>query len=186
MTNCSTAFAKPKWMGGDPDLAKLRSCLKGAGISFSTDRPFGGGSGPTCMDCWTDDIMCDANKCKLACIGKFLNPNNTGDFAGCLKCDEEKCGPGFIKCAGANRRSSGIFSDIARASDQVCDQGWFYGCSQCHKACAKGDTACAAACDKDGGVCRLSGKAAAPVMPAPPARQEGGERRGWFKARLVS
>ena len=99
--------------------------------------------------------MCDANKCKLACINKFINPNNTGDLSKCLQCDESKCGPGFIKCAGANRRSSGIFSDITRAVNQICDVGWFYACSECHKAC-EGNTSCSAACDKAGGVCHLA------------------------------
>ena len=28
--------------------------------------------------------------------------------------DERLCGPGFLECAGANRRQSGIVSDIGR------------------------------------------------------------------------
>lgn len=44
----------------------------------------------------------------------------------CLKCDEDHCGPAFIKCAGANRRSSGIVSDIKRPPYQECTSGMYY------------------------------------------------------------
>ena len=145
MTKCSTAFAKPKILGGSHDLDELRACLRAHGITFS-DVPFGE-NGPTCMDCWTDNIMCDSNQCKWDCIEKFFDPNNDGKYAKCLKCDETHCGPAFIKCAGANRRSSGIISDIDRAQDQVCTVGHFIGCSHCHGNC-KNDTACNAKCEQ--------------------------------------
>merc|ERR1712228_571785 len=86
------------------------------------------------MDCWTDNIMCTANSCKDKCWIKFFNAENKkteidGDIgafdfnAKCLRCDEENCGPEFIKCAGANRRSAGIESDIARPENQKCKAG---------------------------------------------------------------
>ena len=53
----------------------------------------------------------------------------------------------LIKCAGANRRSAGILSDIDRKSDEVCEVGHYWTCSQCHKACSKGDEACNAKCE---------------------------------------
>ena len=39
------------------------------------------------MDCWTDNIMCDATQCSTDpdYIRKFINPSNTGAYAGCLK-----------------------------------------------------------------------------------------------------
>jgi hypothetical protein len=47
----------------------------------------------------------------------------------CTNCDEKRCGPAFVKCAGANRRRSGIVSDIDRDLDQeVCqsvDKEWW-------------------------------------------------------------
>jgi len=43
----------------------------------------------------------------------------------CLKCDEMNCGPEFIKCAGANRRSSGIISDIERSESEHCSTGLY-------------------------------------------------------------
>eukprot|EP00294_Goniomonas_avonlea_P017680 CAMPEP_0114559102 /NCGR_PEP_ID=MMETSP0114-20121206/10744_1 /TAXON_ID=31324 /ORGANISM="Goniomonas sp, Strain m" /LENGTH=136 /DNA_ID=CAMNT_0001744553 /DNA_START=401 /DNA_END=811 /DNA_ORIENTATION=- len=129
MTACAAAFAKPKLFGGNQDLDVLRGCLRAAGVDFSTDgRAWASPSNkPSCMDCWTDNIQCDAVNCKtnLDCIKKFFDPTNSGAFAGCLKCDEAKCGPEFIKCAGSNRRSTGIVSDIARAADQVCPDGYY-------------------------------------------------------------
>ena len=135
------------------------------------------------MDCWTDNIMCDANQCKWHCIEKFFDPDNDGNYEGCLKCDEERCGPAFIKCAGANRRSAGILSDISRVGDQVCEVGHFWNCSQCHNACSKTDDACNAQCElhRSCQIPRLSpapctncagdlrddgNSAAAPLMPA--------------------
>ena len=123
------------------------------------------------MDCWTDNVACDAVQCVTNpdCIKKFFDPDGTA-FAGCIKCvthllyplpssvsafvppsflrsflpsfpsfmylltylltysltrcDELHCGPEFIRCAGANRRSSGIVSDIGRPGQQVCPVGY--------------------------------------------------------------
>ena len=61
---------------------------------------------------------------------KFLDPHNSGDYSGCLKCDEKHCGPEFIRCAGANRRSSGIESDIHKADSEICAVGYFYNQTQ--------------------------------------------------------
>ncbi len=38
----------------------------------------------------------------------------------CLECDERRCGPAFIACAGTNRRRAGMHSDIGRNRSQVC------------------------------------------------------------------
>ncbi len=43
-----------------------------------------------------------------------------GAMSDCLACDESRCGADFIRCAGANRRSVGIASDIARPAAQIC------------------------------------------------------------------
>lgn len=129
MSRCAAEFAKPKIFGGDPSMSDLRKCLVEKGIDFTTDgRAWAQPQGrPTCMDCWTDNIESDAVNCKMDfdCIKKFFNPNNTGAYAGCLKCDEEKSGPEFIKCAGANRRSTGIVSDIQREGEQICKIGYY-------------------------------------------------------------
>jgi hypothetical protein len=154
MTRCAAKFAKPKFLGGDPDLEHLKKCLREANITFDDvfklNTTTNEGNGPTCMECWTDNIMCDSTQCNTdpSCIEKFINPNNTGAFSGCLKCDEKHCGSEFIQCAGANRRSSGIISDIARVGDQVCHVGWYWKCSQCHAKCQKGDVSCNAKCEQ--------------------------------------
>ena len=100
MTRCAAKFAKPSILGGDRSLADLRKCFRDAKISFDEARRFAG-SGPTCMECWTDNIQCDSSQCSTdpSCIAKFINPNNTGAFAGCLRCDENHCGAEFIRFA---------------------------------------------------------------------------------------
>lgn len=153
MTRCAAKFAKPPILGGDPNLTHLKACLVDANITFDDTVRFetgeNSGHGPTCMECWTDNIMCDSTQCNTnpSCILKFFNPHNTGAFSGCLKCDETHCGAEFIKCAGANRRSSGIMSDIQRAGQEVCDKGWYWPCSECHAKCGKGDDACNNKCE---------------------------------------
>jgi hypothetical protein len=154
MTKCAADFAKPNLLGGHQNLDKLVECLHKAKITFNNTRRFNdgtnGGNGPTCMECWTDNIMCDASQCSTnpSCIKKFFDPSNNGAFEGCLKCDETHCGAEFIKCAGANRRSSGIESDIARVGEQVCPVGVYFYCSECYKHCPQGNAACKAECDK--------------------------------------
>jgi len=86
------------------------------------------GLSPGCDECWLDNIMCDVNRCVFSCAwGLFsLRDNNKSrgqdqDLNACLTCDEKLCGPEFIQCAGANRRRSGILSDIGRDSNiEVC------------------------------------------------------------------
>eukprot|EP00320_Phaeocystis_rex_P020804 CAMPEP_0119072646 /NCGR_PEP_ID=MMETSP1178-20130426/58501_1 /TAXON_ID=33656 /ORGANISM="unid sp, Strain CCMP2000" /LENGTH=341 /DNA_ID=CAMNT_0007054671 /DNA_START=153 /DNA_END=1175 /DNA_ORIENTATION=- len=128
VTECATAFAKPTWLGGHRNKAKLAACLVDAGIGFSQNgsawaQPV---DRPTCMDCWIDNVACDAVACvnNPDCIRRFFDPSGT-NFAGCIECDEQNCGPEFIRCAGANRRSSGIISDISRPGQQVCPIGYW-------------------------------------------------------------
>lgn len=134
MTDVSGGFAAP-W--GHGDVSRLREELTNRGMNFSTARPDGRTDQPTCMDCWTDNIMCTRNSCLDVCWIKIFDPENPPadidncgvfDFAcKCLKCDEEYCGPAFIKCAGANRRSTGILSDIPRPEEQQCKVGKYHG-----------------------------------------------------------
>ena len=56
-------------------------------------------------------------------MGLFINEDyvdSEGKLNSCLQCDEDKCGPAFKKCAGANRRRSCIASDIFRDKDTIC------------------------------------------------------------------
>eukprot|EP00798_Chlamydomonas_sp_ICE-L_P016452 gene16452-22672_t len=129
VTACSAAFAKPKILGGHHNLVQLVDCLITSGVDFTTEgrsweQPDGK---PTCMDCWTDNIMSTSTQCKLEpdCIKKFFDSSNDGNFSGCLKCDEKHSGPEFIRCAGANRRSTGIQSDITRQSNEICEIGYY-------------------------------------------------------------
>lgn len=82
---------------------------------------------PACETCWVDNVMCDFRHCKWTCLGMFLsgqkrNREHDNRINDCLLCDERVCGPAFLACAGANRRSSGLVSDIGRKSVQNCNQ----------------------------------------------------------------
>lgn len=138
MTSVSAAFAAP-W--GHKDRERLALDLVAVGFQVSRTpqgnvERYDNASMPSCMDCWVDNIMCDSMTCKSHCWAKFLNPKNAGgDIVGepkwyefnkkCLACDEANCGPEFIKCAGANRRSTGIISDIKRPDNQRCTVGLY-------------------------------------------------------------
>jgi hypothetical protein len=77
-----------------------------------------------CSSCWVENVECDHNACKFTCLWGLLRgePNNrdADELSDCLKCDEVMCGPGFITCAGANRRRLGITSDIGRSRAEMC------------------------------------------------------------------
>jgi hypothetical protein len=81
---------------------------------------------PECTDCWVENIMCDLRLCVFICLwhSMFFKVESGGDskqLNRCTNCDEKRCGPAFIKCAGANRRRTGIISDIDRDEDEeVC------------------------------------------------------------------
>lgn len=83
---------------------------------------------PACLDCWVDNMLCDWQLCVFLCLRSSISMmvdrfRNAGhhDMNPCLQCDEKRCGPAFIKCAGANRRRCGIISDINRDVDnEVC------------------------------------------------------------------
>jgi hypothetical protein len=98
-------------------------------VSMCFNQEVGFTSG--CTECWVDNVMCDLKACVFTCLQMiiFRQQNNlaNGRLNACLTCDESLCGPQFIACAGANRRRSGIISDIARNDTEVCkfvDAGW--------------------------------------------------------------
>lgn len=76
-----------------------------------------------CNQCWVDNMKCSASSCLGKCIWhNMINKMPWSDKSvlnECIKCDEEKCGPAFIQCAGANRRRAGVVSDIDRPQTQV-------------------------------------------------------------------
>ena len=76
----------------------------------------------SCNTCWMENIMCDIKHCTAKCLKCKLGMkcDVQGGLDACLRCDEEICGPAFKKCAGANRRRSGIRSDIQRSEESIC------------------------------------------------------------------
>ena len=89
---------------------------------------------PGCNDCWVENVMCDLRSCVFTCLKMMLtgrkgkNNGDGGELNDCLRCDEQLCGPEFIRCAGANRRRAGIKSAIGRdEEEEVCkevEEGW--------------------------------------------------------------
>jgi hypothetical protein len=110
----TTECAKRGLMGGHRAAAKCM--MEDVGLT------------PDCNDCWVENIMCDLRKCIFTCMwyGLFNQVDGGAGGAGtalnpCTECDERRCGPAFVTCAGANRRRSGIISDIKRDEhSEVC------------------------------------------------------------------
>ena len=74
-----------------------------------------------CSDCWIDNIMCDLKFCLFVCLWHAIFSEVNAETPGqqqalnrCTECDEKRCGPAFVRCAGANRRRSGILSEFER------------------------------------------------------------------------
>ena len=118
LTETSTSCAKKAFLGGREAVYK---CFT-EDVGFTDD----------CNECWTDNVMCDMKNCVFTCIKMLMfggaNNKEDGELNDCLKCDEKRCGPAYITCAGANRRRSGIVSAIGRdESNELCksvDEGW--------------------------------------------------------------
>jgi hypothetical protein len=82
-----------------------------------------------CNECWVENIMCDLRYCVFICFWHAIfsqlvsgeDDNAPEALNRCTLCDERRCGPQFITCAGVNRRRSGILSDIERDEQlEVC------------------------------------------------------------------
>lgn len=104
----------------DARACGLRYFLLGRGAAERCLAPIG--FTPACAACWLDDMACAVVHCTTVCLWSRLKgePNNVdGRLNDCLQCDETQCGPEFGRCAGANRRRSGIVSDIDRPAEQI-------------------------------------------------------------------
>ena len=77
---------------------------------------------PNCQQCWLENILCDRKYCLTTCImyKVFGRGEKRNGLDPCLYCDESKCGPAFMTCAGANRRRCGIITDIGRSDQEMC------------------------------------------------------------------
>jgi len=94
-----------------------KRCMKRVGLSTR------------CVDCWVENMSCTSRACTHICLSHLATswwqgkPIASGSIAGklnpCLECDEANCGPAFKLCAGANRRNSGIKSDIPRPETEI-------------------------------------------------------------------
>ena len=80
-----------------------------------------------CNECWVENIMCDRRQCVFSCLWESIASRGIhGGSANerlnrCTQCDEVRCGPAFLQCAGANRRRTAIKSDIVRDTQvEVC------------------------------------------------------------------
>lgn len=87
---------------------------------------------PNCAACWVDNMGCTITHCFRECVLGGGNPlvvgrgGNNADGEGgevlnpCLACDELHCSHVFLHCAGANRRTAGVATDIGRRGSEIC------------------------------------------------------------------
>jgi hypothetical protein len=70
-----------------------------------------------CNHCTTPTNTC---RWKAGIVGHGETNTKTGALSPCIECDEKACGPAFKVCAGAYRRTAGLYSEIQRAEDELC------------------------------------------------------------------
>ena len=122
LTKSATECATQYFFGGRTSVDR---CFREIGFSMA------------CRECWVENVVCDIKHCVFTCLrhviegssnnartglqSKNSSRNSTTDvtqnlpkLSPCLECDEKMCGPAFTTCAGANRRRSGIKTDIER------------------------------------------------------------------------
>jgi len=91
-----------------------------------------------CTQCWVMNYHCNFQHCSRTCIKHRMLPFlpslrswDSDPLDPCYACDERMCGPGFVGCAGANRRRTGVVSDIERKTNrEICDKvdlDWILG-----------------------------------------------------------
>jgi len=93
-----------------------------------------------CADIWVYNVQHSRKKCFDTCVAEYgwlnlllrrfpkTNNTSTGALRPCVRCDEEKSGPGFKYGAGRTRRNSGIESGIQRPQQSISvvnHQGYF-------------------------------------------------------------
>ncbi len=106
--NCSLHLLKP-FSGQE----KVKKCMQKK-VNLS----------PECLECWLNNMKCTKKNCLSICLLAFLS-NSNNLMRRCFLCDELKCGPEFLKCAGANRRNCGITTDIQRENISICKDSDF-------------------------------------------------------------
>jgi len=125
---CKTDNRTLRTLTGTATRCALWSFFGAAAVRRCYARDIGFTAG--CEACWVDNVMCDQAHCKWTCLqmvlsGQRRNREGDGRIVDCLLCDERMCGPAFFGCAGANRRTAGLVSDIGRKSVQNCNKtGW--------------------------------------------------------------
>lgn len=89
-----------------------------------------------CARCFADNMGCTIAHCYAECVlgmatpltASSANSAERSHFNGtiyalnaCFLCDELYCSPTFVgRCAGANRRTAGVVTDISRPDAAVC------------------------------------------------------------------
>jgi hypothetical protein len=79
-----------------------------------------------CAWCWKEATQCNLANCARHCLFGWQNPlsssNNkkNGELNECLYCDEVYCSAYYLQACGANRRTSGVMSDISRPAGDIC------------------------------------------------------------------
>ena len=105
------ASARNLLLRGRSPLTSRLVWTAGQALATERDAPSDSNTHAPLAAAPADNVACDAVACvsNQDCIRRFFYPAGTS-FSGCIKCDEVNCGADFIRCAGANRRSSGVSS----------------------------------------------------------------------------
>jgi hypothetical protein len=116
-----------------PDLTTpARQCARRFGMS-GKQRCFEEvvGFTPYCAESWAYNAHQTKQECLGVCVSDYGffnllfrrypgdNVDDSGQLRPCLKCDEDKSGPGFKYSAGRTRRNSGIASAIPRPGSEI-------------------------------------------------------------------
>mmetsp|Transcript_1006 Transcript_1006/g.1474 ORF Transcript_1006/g.1474 Transcript_1006/m.1474 type:complete len:282 (+) Transcript_1006:331-1176(+) len=92
---------------------------------FATSSIVGFSEG--CAWCWLQATQCNIAHCARYCFFNWQNPLSTSstkpgtvELNECMHCDEVFCSAYYLQSCGANRRTSGVVSDIDRPNRYVC------------------------------------------------------------------
>ena len=82
----------------------------------------------SCSECWFEATRCNLQSCAGYCLFGWENPLSVSSTTAagskqlnsCMHCDEIHCSAYYLQSCGANRRTSGVVTDIDRPDEHVC------------------------------------------------------------------
>jgi hypothetical protein len=87
-----------------------------------------------CGECWLEATRCNLASCAQHCLFGWANPlstpstkNGSTDLNECMHCDEVHCSAYYLQACGANRRTAGVTTDVARPGGDICQAASWRG-----------------------------------------------------------